>query len=197
MSPGHQGPGSGVALMSSLSLIVAVAENGVIGKDGDLPWRLPADLQRFKKRTMGKPIVMGRKTHESIGRPLPGRPNWVLTRNPDKVHPECETFQSMEALLQAVARVDEAMIIGGAEIYKALLGQADRLYLTVVHASPDGDAFFPGLHGPGWKVCEKATFAADEKNAFAQTELVLERRSGVEVMRADFTIPKEWLSHAN
>ena len=197
MSPGHQGPGSGVALMSSLSLIVAVAENGVIGKDGDLPWRLPADLQRFKKRTMGKPIVMGRKTHESIGRPLPGRPNWVLTRSPHKVHPECETFQSMESLLAATRGVDEAMIIGGAEIYKALLEQANRLYLTVVHAMPDGDAFFPGLHGPGWQVLEKTTFDADEKNEFAQTELVLERRQGVEAMQSDFVIPNEWLSDAN
>ena len=128
--------------MACLSFIVAVAENGVIGNKGDLPWHLPADLKRFKARTLGKPIAMGRKTHESIGRPLPGRPNWVLTRSPEKIHPDCRVFGSIEDLVAAAENESEVMIIGGAELYKALLPHAKRLCLTVVHCAPEGDAFF-------------------------------------------------------
>ena len=115
----------------SLSFIVAVGENGVIGIDGDLPWRLPADLQRFKKRTMGKPILMGRKTHESIGRPLPGRPNWVLTRQPEKIHQDCLILGSLEEAVAKAKQEDEIMVIGGAEVYRALLPSADKMFLTV------------------------------------------------------------------
>ena len=160
----------------SLSFIVAVGENGVIGIDGDLPWRLPADLQRFKKRTMGKPILMGRKTHESIGRPLPGRPNWVLTRQPEKIHQDCLILGSLEEAVAKAKQEDEIMVIGGAEVYRALLPSADKMFLTVVHAKPHGDTFFPGLIANDWRVTDKTYFPADEKNEFAQTELVLQRR---------------------
>ncbi len=194
MPSGHQGPRRGID-MAVVSFIVAVAENGVIGKNGDLPWHLPADLKRFKKRTMGQPIVMGRKTHESIGRPLPGRPNWVLTRYTDKIHPDCQVFASIEALQQALDEAPEVMVIGGAELYKALLPMANYLYLTVVHAAPKGDAFFPGLHPSGWTVIEKNDFPSDDKNEFAQTELVLKRNEGTEATISHFQIPSEWLTN--
>ena len=176
----------------SLSLIVAVGENGVIGIDGDLPWRLPADLQRFKKRTMGKPILMGRKTHESIGRPLPGRPNWVLTRHPEKVHQDCVTLANLDEVTDKVKTEEEVMVIGGAEIYKALLPLADKLFLTVVHAAPQGDTFFPGLIADDWRVEEKNSFQKDEKNEFSHTELVLLRRNYNDDIGTTNELPKTW-----
>ena len=181
--------------MACLSFIVAVAENGVIGNKGDLPWHLPADLKRFKARTLGKPIAMGRKTHESIGRPLPGRPNWVLTRSPEKIHPDCRVFGSIEDLVAAAESESEVMIIGGAELYKALLPHAKRLCLTVVHCAPEGDAFFPSLHGPNWRIEERNYFSADEKNKVAQTEFLLERTSGDLGPPGRFSVPAEWISH--
>jgi dihydrofolate reductase len=176
----------------SLSLIVAVGENGVIGLDGDLPWRLPADLKRFKKRTMGKPILMGRKTHESIGRPLPGRPNWVLTRYPHKVHQDCVVLSHVDEIKTRAKEEDEVMVIGGAEIYKALLPVADKLFLTAVHAQPQGDTFFPGLIAGDWIVEEKCYFPKDDKNEFAQTELVLRRRHYNDNMGLTHELPKVW-----
>ena len=130
--------------MKTLGIIAAVAENGVIGVDGDLPWRLPEDLKHFKRTTSGHPIIMGRKTYESIGRPLPRRHNIVLTRNPDYEAPGCTVVQSLEAALEvAWAEDDEVWVIGGAGLYAAALPRATRLELTEVHRSVPGDTFFP------------------------------------------------------
>lgn len=142
-----------------LSLIVAVADNGVIGIDNRLPWRAPADLARFKQLTMGKPIVMGRKTFESLGRVLPGRPHVVITRQHALQLPEqCHVVHSLaDALSKARTLVDasnEIMVIGGADIYAQALPLADRVYLTRVHVSPEGDAHFPPLDEKQWKLTE-------------------------------------------
>lgn len=128
-----------------LTLIVAVADNGVIGRQNELPWRLPEDLKRFKALTMGKPIVMGRKTFESIGKPLPGRTNIVVSRQAGLSLPGCVVVDSLAAALAAAGHVDEVMIIGGGEIYRQALAQADCVQLTEVHAAIEGDARFPAL----------------------------------------------------
>lgn len=126
-----------------LSLIVAVAENGVIGKNNTLPWRLPEDLKRFKAITWGHPIVMGRKTFESLGRPLPGRLNLVVTRNPD-YRPEGATVAtSLEDALKKAGSAEEAFVIGGSALFKEALPKADRVFLTRLHRAFDGDVYFP------------------------------------------------------
>ncbi|MEL0013323.1 MAG: dihydrofolate reductase, partial [Alphaproteobacteria bacterium] len=122
-----------------LSLIVAVANNGVIGHNGDLPWRIPGDMKFFKATTMGKPIVMGRKTWESLGRALPGRENIVVTRRAGFDAPGASVVESLDAALAQVPDADEVMVIGGAEIYALALPHVARVYLTQVHAAPDGD----------------------------------------------------------
>ena len=134
--------------MIRTALIVARADNGVIGVDNQLPWHLPCDLKYFKQVTMGKPVVMGRKTFESIGRPLPGRTNVVITRNADWSAPGTRVVGSLaDALKLAKAQADldgadEVMVIGGATLYREAIDQVDRMYVTQVYASPDGDAFF-------------------------------------------------------
>ena len=134
--------------MIRTALIVARADNGVIGVDNQLPWHLPCDLKYFKQVTMGKPVVMGRKTFESIGRPLPGRTNVVITRNAIWSAPGTRVVGSLaDALKLATAQADldgadEVMVIGGATLYREAIDQVDRMYVTQVHASPDGDAFF-------------------------------------------------------
>ena len=134
--------------MIQTALIVARADNGVIGVDNQLPWNLPSDLKYFKQVTMGKPVVMGRKTFESIGRPLPGRTNVVITRNADWSEPGVRIVGSLaDALKLATAQADldgadEVVVIGGATLYREAIDQVDRMYVTQVHASPDGDAFF-------------------------------------------------------
>jgi dihydrofolate reductase len=141
-----------------IALIVAAADNDVIGRDNALPWDLPADLAHFKRTTMGKPILMGRLTYESIGRPLPGRTNIVISRDPDYSAEGVRCVQSLEEaieLAQDIARTDggsELMVIGGAQIYALALPMASRIYLTRVHAEPAGDAF---LHGIDWKDWEE------------------------------------------
>ena len=140
-----------------LSLIVAVSRNGVIGVDNQLPWHLPEDLKYFKSVTMGKPLIMGRKTYDSIGWPLPGRTNSVVTRDPAWQAPGVEVAQSLEAALQLghsaceTAGADEIMVIGGEQIYRMTLPAADRLYLTQVDADVQGDAFFPEVDFSQWK----------------------------------------------
>ena len=130
------------------ALIVARADNGIIGVDNQLPWHLPSDLRYFKQVTMGKPVVMGRKTFESIGRPLPGRTNFVITRNADWSAPGVRVVGGLaDALKLATAQAeldgtDEVMVIGGATLYREAFDRVDRMYVTQVHASPDGDAFF-------------------------------------------------------
>ncbi|MDG2500796.1 MAG: dihydrofolate reductase [Porticoccaceae bacterium] len=140
-----------------LSLIVAVSRNGVIGLNNQLPWHLPEDLKYFKSVTMGKPIVMGRKTYDSIGRPLPGRTNIVITRDAHWSAPGVEVAQTLEDALKlgeaacAAAGVEEIMVIGGEQIYRMTLDSADRLYLTQVDAEVEGDAFFPEIDASIWQ----------------------------------------------
>jgi len=134
-----------------ISLIVAVAENGVIGRNGDLPWRIPADLKFFKETTMGKPIVMGRKTWQTIGRPLPGRDNIVVTRDKDFSAPGATVVVGLEAAITAAGDASEVMIIGGAQIYAEALSRAARVYLTEVHASPAGDIHLPAFAARDWR----------------------------------------------
>ncbi len=137
--------------MATLSLIVAMAENGVIGIDNSLPWRIPEDLQWFRRHTVGKPVVMGRKTYDSIGRPLPERRIIVLSRN-EAFHPAgVEVVPHLEAALDLAAAAPEVMVAGGESIYRQLLPRAERLYLTVVHASPAGDAHFPPIAAEQWR----------------------------------------------
>jgi dihydrofolate reductase len=154
-----------------LSIIVAVAENGVIGRGGELPWRLSADLRRFKRLTMGHAVIMGRKTWESIGRPLPGRRMIVVTRQA-RYHAEgVETTASLPAAcgLAAIDHANEAFIIGGAEIYREALPLADRLYLTRVHATVEGDKFFPAYDAGHWRLTSAEHVPADDKNEYATT----------------------------
>jgi dihydrofolate reductase len=146
-----------------ISLIVAVAENGVIGQGGRLPWRLPADLQHFKRITLGKPVLMGRKTWASIGQPLPGRRNLVVTRDPNFTAPGAEVYADLDAALRAVADAPELMVIGGADVYRALLPRAQTLHLTRVHARPEGDTAFPALTAD-WVRVSSEFRPADEQN---------------------------------
>jgi dihydrofolate reductase len=161
-----------------LSAIVAMAENRIIGKNNQLPWHLPADLKHFKTITTGHPILMGRKTHESIGKPLPNRLNIILTRDPNYQSAGCTVVTSVESALKEAARHDEneLFIIGGAEIYKQLLPQIQRLYLTIVHHQLEGDASFPALNTEEWKEISREKHEADDANAFAYSFVTLDRK---------------------
>lgn len=152
----------------SVSLIVAMSQNRVIGRGGALPWRLSADLQRFKKLTMGHHIVMGRKTFESIGRPLAGRKMIVVTRQEDYCADHaCVAHSLPQAIEIAQAAGDEEVFItGGSEIYRQGLEVADRVYLTLVHAEVDGDAYFPEIDVDRWRLTGGSHHAADERNEF-------------------------------
>lgn len=151
-----------------VSLIVARAINGVIGKDGDLPWRLPEDLKHFKRTTVGKPVIMGRKTFESLGRPLPARHNIVLTRDTAFEADGCTIVYTLADALDAAGLTGEIMIIGGAEIYALALPIAARLYITDVALSPEGDTHFPALHMEDWVQTQREEFGAvDDKPAYA------------------------------
>ncbi len=150
-----------------ISLIVAASANGVIGAGGELPWHLPDDFRFFKEVTMGKPIVMGRRTWESIGRPLPGRQNIVITRQSGFEAPGASVVDSPEAAVEAAGEAEEVMIIGGGEIYRRFLPLADRVYLTRVDADIDGDTFFPDLEEGEWTVESREPHDADERHAYA------------------------------
>jgi dihydrofolate reductase len=158
-----------------ITLIVAVSTNNVIGTDGDLPWRLSDDLKRFKAVTMGKPIVMGRKTYESIGQPLPGRQNIVITRQDEFTADGCDVVQSTAEAVEVAGGADEVMVIGGSQIYVAFLPLADRIYLTRVHTEVEGDAFFPPLDETKWRESASESFEADESNDYACTVTRLSR----------------------
>ena len=153
--------------MTHLSLIVAMDENRLIGNDNQLPWRLPADLAFFKRTTMGKPIIMGRKTFDSIGRPLPGRRNIVITRDPEFSAEGCEVVHSIEAALAGCSEHDELMLIGGATLYEQTLDQVSCLYVTRIHHSFSGDTWFPEFDVKHWKISEQQDFDPDQSNAFA------------------------------
>jgi len=160
----------------SCSIIAALARNRVIGHQGTMPWRLPAELRYFRSRTLGKPVVMGRRTFESIGRPLPGRQNIVVTRNP-QYHPEgVQVVRSLEGALDLAAAAPEVMIIGGAQLYRQALPRAQRLYLTHIDAELEGDTHFPRWDPGQWLEIERVPRAADERNPYAMTFSVLERR---------------------
>jgi dihydrofolate reductase len=162
-----------------LSIIVAVADNGVIGSGNQLPWRLPDDLKRFKALSLGKPIVMGRKTFESIGRPLPGRLNIVVSRQPGLEIPGCLVVTSIDAALRqaqaAEPAASEIVIVGGADIYRQILPRVDTIHLTRVHAEVPGDAVFPELPAHQWREVWKEYHPADERHAYAFTFSTLER----------------------
>lgn len=162
-----------------LTLIVAVAENGVIGREGGLPWKLSEDLKRFKQRTLGRPVVMGRKTWESIGRPLPGRHNIVITRRADYriPHSEVTVVGDLDAAIRAAGAVEEIMIIGGAEIYALSLPRASCIELTRVHAQIEGDTHFPVLPADVWREVASTSHPADERNAHPTSFVTLERRT--------------------
>lgn len=161
--------------MRSVSIIVAADEHGGIGRDGGLPWHLPEDLKRFKALTMGKPIVMGRKTWDSIGRPLPGRRSLVVSRQPGFALAGVEVFESLEAALRAAADAPETCVIGGAEIYRQALQYADVIHLTRVHASVEADTFFPPLDVAEWEEVAREDRPADERHAHAYSFLTLKR----------------------
>lgn len=167
-----------------LALVWAMAQNRVIGRNNALPWHLPEDLKYFKRITMGKPIIMGRKTFESIGKPLPGRTNIVVTRNPDWHHDGVKVVSSLEAareLCESIAEIDgteEAMVIGGAEIYRQALPLADRLYLTEVHAEVNGDTVFPDFDRSQWQETAREDFEAVGPNPYNYSFIILDKRNG-------------------
>ncbi|WP_426359800.1 type 3 dihydrofolate reductase [Pseudocolwellia sp. HL-MZ19] len=152
--------------MTILSMVVATANNRIIGKDNDMPWHLPADLAYFKKTTLGKPVIMGRKTYESIGRPLPGRQNIVISRDENYKAEGIETVISVDAALALVNDVEEVMVIGGGAIYQHCLPAADRLYITHIEAEIEGDTQFPFYDTNIWKKVSSTKRLADDKNHY-------------------------------
>ncbi len=167
----------------TVSLIVAMTPSRVIGRDNDLPWRLPADLARFKALTMGRPIIMGRRTWDSIGRPLPGRTSIVLSRSAGFAPAGAIVVPDLEQALVAAGAVDEVFVIGGAQVYALALPRADRLYLTTVHSDIDGDAHFPAFESADWREVERIERSADERHAWPMTFTVLERAAAATAPR--------------
>jgi dihydrofolate reductase len=159
-----------------ISAIFAMSENRVIGKDNQLPWHLPADLRHFKEITMGKPILLGRKTYESIGRPLPGRCNIVMTRDTQFQAPGCLTVHCIEMALSAAGYSDEIMVIGGAVLYHHLLPRTQRLYMTVIHHEFEGDTYFPTLNMSEWEETSHVNHDADEDNKYSYSFITLDRK---------------------
>ncbi|VWD45398.1 dihydrofolate reductase [Burkholderia contaminans] len=166
--------------MTTLTLIVARARNGIIGRDNQLPWKLPEDLAFFKRTTMGAPIVMGRKTHESIGRPLPGRRNIVVTRDATRRFDGCDTVTSLADALTLAARdgAPEAFLIGGAQLYTEGLALADKLVVTEIDADFEGDASFPAPDAAQWQEVSRDAHQAAAPNTFGYAFVVYERKRG-------------------
>lgn len=160
----------------AVTLIVAVADSGVIGRDNTLPWHLPEDLKRFKRLTLGKPIVMGRKTYESIGKPLPGRQNIVVTRDPNYRREGVSVVHAADDALRSAAGAPEIMVIGGAELFRAFLPRAVRVHLTRVHGQVEGDIHWPALDEREWRIVEREEHAADERHVYSMTFEVWEKR---------------------
>jgi dihydrofolate reductase len=159
-----------------LALIAAMDRNRVIGKDNRLPWRLPADMRRFRALTMGKRVLMGRKTFESIGRPLEGRINLVLTRDPGFSAPGCEVLHSADEALDLARSGADLMVIGGASVYQQFMAPAERLYLTLVHHELDGDAWFPPFTDADWGLAAREDLPADAEHPFPYSFLELHRQ---------------------
>jgi dihydrofolate reductase len=172
-----------VSAAPAITLVVAVAENGVMGKNGDLPWSLPADLKQFKQKTVGKPVVMGRKTYESLGRALPNRPNIVLSSNPLYRLDDAKVVTTLDAAL-ALAReeakrlgADEISVIGGASLFSEIMPRAQRMYYTEVHASPEGDTLFPPFDRGEWREVARKGPLQGAKDQYAYSFVTLERKS--------------------
>ena len=161
----------------TISLIAAMTPERVIGVNNTLPWRMPADLAYFKRVTLGKPVIMGRKTFESIGKPLPGRRNIVLSRQADFAATGCDVVSSLEQALKLVADQDEVFVIGGAMLYQAALPGADYLYITWIDAKINGDAFFPEFNPSLWQEISNDAHEADEQTPFAYRFVVLSRKT--------------------
>lgn len=159
----------------TLSVIVAATLNNVIGKDNQIPWHLPADLAWFRRNTTGKPVIMGRKTFESIGRPLPNRTNIVLSRTPFE-HAGVVWKNSLESAVDFVKDFDEVMLIGGGELFKQYLPLADKLYFTQIQTELEGDTFFPALNWDEWRIEFEEYRKADENNAYDCRFLILARK---------------------
>ena len=159
-----------------ISLIVAMASNRVIGLNNQMPWHISADLKKFKKITLGSPILMGRKTYESIGRPLPGRTNIIISRNPSYRQPNCLVFNDINKALESCSEANEVFVIGGADFYKSMLKVADTLYLTQIHQEFLGDTFFPELDASQWAEVEREDVQYDSDVAFSYSFLKLEKR---------------------
>jgi dihydrofolate reductase len=153
-----------------------MARNGVIGRNNRLPWHLPADLRHFKSLTLGKPILMGRNTWESLPGVLPGRRHIVVTRNPDYQAPGGEVVHSVDEALQAASDAPEIMIVGGSHFYSSMLPRAERLYLTLVEADVEGDSYFPEIDWRQWREVQRQTHHADENNAYDYTFVNLVRK---------------------
>ena len=174
-----------MSVSATISIVVAISRNGVIGAKGGLPWKLSSDLQRFKRDTMGKPVIMGRKTHESIGRLLPGRPNIVVTRDRDYRAQGVDVVNSLAdafTLADIKARcsgVPEMCLIGGGQLYKEGLKFADRLYVTHVMADPEGDTFFPQISPDEWEPVAREAFTAGEKDSADTLYVIYERKKNV------------------
>jgi len=160
----------------TISLVVAASINDVIGTGGGLPWHLPDDLRHFKRLTTGKPVVMGRRTYESIGRPLPDRRNIVMTRDPEYAATDCDVVSSVNEVLDLVGAADEVMIIGGGQVYRDFLPHADRIYLTRVQADIEGDTYFPDIDAEAWRLVSSEHHPADEKHRYAFDVMVFEPR---------------------
>lgn len=160
-----------------ISLVVAAATNNAIGKDGQLPWHLPNDMKHFKNVTWGMPVIMGRKTFESLGKALPGRKNIVITRQQNWKQEGTVAVKSIDDALFVATATDanEVMVIGGGEIYKALFDKAKRIYLTRVEAAPEADTFFPVIHPEHWKLISQKNYEADEKNDYNYSFQLWER----------------------
>ena len=159
-----------------ISLIVAMASNRAIGLNGQMPWHLSADLKRFKKITMGAPVLMGRKTFEAIGRPLPGRKNVIVSRDPEYRQADCQTCSSIESALRLCAEWPEVFVIGGATLYEEMLADADYLYLTQIHKHFDGDTFFPEIDLEQWREIARDDVDNDQSVDFFYSFITLENR---------------------
>ena len=161
-----------------ISVIVAMAANRVIGHENRLPWHLPADLKHFKATTLGKPVVMGRRTWESIGRPLRGRNNIVITRDTAYTAEGCVVVHSLDEAIRAAGEAAEVMIIGGAGLYRQALSLADTLYLTLIHGEFAGDTHFPQWRQDEWRETGRVDHEPDENNSHAYSFITLERVAG-------------------
>lgn len=159
-----------------ISLIAAMAEGRILGRDNQLPWRLPADLKRFRAITWGKPVLMGRKTFDSIGRPLPGRLNVLLTRDVHYRTQGCLVVHSLAQAMEACAGSGELMVIGGASVYEQVLPLVQRMYLTLIHHTFPGDVYFPDFHYDAWRETQRIECQPDGDNPYRYTFVVLERR---------------------